>query len=78
MALKLKSEGKEYKPQKYKRKLYVDKGAGKVRREKKKEKTALKTAIRVVVLPIFWEERTEEMQVQSWLCDDITASCPVE
>jgi hypothetical protein len=38
---------------------------GKARREKKKEKTAKKTAIRVVVLPIFWEERTEEMQVRS-------------
>ena len=37
---------------------------GKARREKKKEKTAKKTAIRVVVLPIFWEERTEEMQVR--------------
>ena len=40
----------------------MEKGAGKARREKKKEKTAQKTAIRVVVLPIFWEERTDEMQ----------------
>ena len=62
LAVKLRKEGKDYKPQKHKRKLFVEKGAGKARREKKKEKTAQKTAIRVVVLPIFWEERTDEMQ----------------
>ena len=62
IALKLRDVGKDYKPQKYKRKMFVTEGAGKVRREKKKAKTAEKTAIRVVVLPIFWEERAEEMQ----------------
>ncbi|GAX80715.1 hypothetical protein CEUSTIGMA_g8150.t1 [Chlamydomonas eustigma] len=55
-------EGKSYKPQKYKRKLFVAEGAGKTRRERKKEKNAQKSAIRVVVLPIFWEERTDEMK----------------
>lgn len=33
---------------------------GKARREKKKEKTARKNAVRVVVLPIFWEQREAE------------------
>ena len=46
--MKLRVVGGVYKPQKQKRKLFVDKGAGKARREKKKEKTAQKTAIRVV------------------------------
>ncbi len=88
-----------YKAQKYKRKLYQ--GAGAARKERKKEKTAKKSAVRVscqrlqgaksshfivimrpsplhisdatlhsiasvlsqvVVLPIFWEQRAEEMQ----------------
>jgi hypothetical protein len=47
LALKLKKEGKTYKPQKHKRKLFVSEGAGKTRREKKREKNSQKSAIKV-------------------------------
>lgn len=47
MATQLRTQGKEYKAQKYKRKLFVDKGAGKAQREKKRVKTEEKRAVRV-------------------------------
>eukprot|EP00955_Chlamydomonas_euryale_P014883 159820-Chlamydomonas_euryale.AAC.15 len=47
LAMKLRTEGKDYKPQKYKRKMYVAEGAGKARSEKKKAKGANKRIVRV-------------------------------
>lgn len=50
LAIKLRTEGKEYKPQKYKRKLYIESGAGKARRERKKEKNEHKSRVWVSAL----------------------------
>jgi hypothetical protein len=49
IAVKLRAKGEVYKPQKYKRKMFLAEGAGKERNAAKKIKSAEKTAVRVSV-----------------------------
>eukprot|EP00798_Chlamydomonas_sp_ICE-L_P018588 gene18588-25100_t len=70
LALKLKSSGEQYKPQKHKRKVFVDQGAGKAGWPKKKGERNKRG---VVVMPIFWEERTEEKASIITAVDEVEA-----
>jgi hypothetical protein len=82
LSKKLRDEGKAYKPQKYKRKVIMEVlssaprpgvTVGAARREKKKLKTEAKRVVRVVVLPIFWEQNPEESKAIKETAEEVVS-----